>query len=60
VIGGVIGAMIMSLLVLRVLYLLFNAPVARHEHREHHEETPAEPVLAGSTEQPFSLWRNDE
>lgn len=60
VIGGVIGAMIMSLLVLRVLYLIFNAPVARHEHREHHEETPAEPVLAGSTEQPFSLWRNDE
>ncbi|WP_437193627.1 efflux RND transporter permease subunit [Planctomicrobium sp. SH527] len=60
VIGGVIGAMIMSLLVLRVLYLLFNAPVARHEHREHHEETPAEPVLVGSTEQSFSLWRNDE
>jgi len=28
VIGGVIGAMIMSLLVLRVLYLLFNAPIA--------------------------------
>jgi cobalt-zinc-cadmium resistance protein CzcA len=27
VIGGVIGAMVMSLLVLRVLYLLFNAPV---------------------------------
>uniref|UniRef100_A0A7C2P2U8 Efflux RND transporter permease subunit n=1 Tax=Schlesneria paludicola TaxID=360056 RepID=A0A7C2P2U8_9PLAN len=60
VIGGVIGAMIMSLLVLRVLYLIFNAPIARHEHREHHEGTPAEPVLAGSTEQPFSVWRNDE
>jgi len=27
VIGGVIGAMIMSLLVLRVLYLIFNSPV---------------------------------
>lgn len=27
VIGGVIGAMVMSLLVLRVLYLLFNSPV---------------------------------
>jgi len=60
VIGGVIGAMIMSLLVLRVLYLLFNAPVARHEHREHHKEIPVEPVLAGSTGQPFSVWRNDE
>ena len=32
VIGGVIGAMIMSLLVLRVLYLLFNSPLARHDH----------------------------
>jgi heavy metal efflux system protein len=27
VIGGVIGAMVMSLLVLRVLYLLFKSPV---------------------------------
>ena len=39
VIGGVIGAMIMSLLVLRVLYLLFNAPIDRksrdHEVHEH-------------------------
>ncbi len=60
VIGGVIGAMIMSLLVLRVLYLIFNAPVALHDHREHHEGTPAQPVLAGSTEKPFSVWRNDE
>jgi cobalt-zinc-cadmium resistance protein CzcA len=31
VIGGVIGAMIMSLLVLRVLYLLFKSPVDRDE-----------------------------
>jgi cobalt-zinc-cadmium resistance protein CzcA len=60
VIGGVIGAMIMSLLVLRVLYLLFNAPVARHERLEHPKETPAEPELAGSTGRPFSVWRNDE
>lgn len=44
VIGGVIGAMIMSLLVLRVLYLIFNAPVARHEDREHHCGMPAESV----------------
>jgi len=28
VIGGVIGAMVMSLLVLRVLYMLFNSPIA--------------------------------
>lgn len=48
VIGGVIGAMIMSLLVLRVLFLIFNTPAARHEQREHHDETPAEPVLTGS------------
>lgn len=31
VIGGVIGAMIMSLLVLRVLYLLFKSPLDREE-----------------------------
>jgi cobalt-zinc-cadmium resistance protein CzcA len=31
VIGGVIGAMVMSLLVLRVLYLIFNWPEARRE-----------------------------
>jgi cobalt-zinc-cadmium resistance protein CzcA len=30
VIGGVIGAMVMSLLVLRVLYLIFNRPIARN------------------------------
>jgi cobalt-zinc-cadmium resistance protein CzcA len=30
VIGGVIGAMVMSLLVLRVLYVLFKSPVTRH------------------------------
>ena len=29
VIGGVLGAMVMSLLVLRVLYLLFNSPIKR-------------------------------
>ena len=60
VIGGVIGAMIMSLLVLRVLYLIFNAPIARHEHREHAEETSADLVFAGSTEKPLTLLRNDE
>ncbi len=31
VIGGVIGAMIMSLLVLRVLYVIFNSPTGRHK-----------------------------
>jgi cobalt-zinc-cadmium resistance protein CzcA len=31
VIGGVIGAMVMSLLVLRVLYLIFNRAETRHE-----------------------------
>lgn len=31
VIGGVIGAMIMSLLVLRVLYLLFNVQIGNHD-----------------------------
>lgn len=60
VIGGVIGAMIMSLLVLRVLYLLFNAPIARHEQdREHHDSPPRQRVPAGTTGgQP--LERTDE
>ncbi len=35
VIGGVIGAMVMSLLVLRVLYLVFNAPL---EHKKSEPE----------------------
>ncbi len=34
VIGGVIGAMIMSLLVLRVLYMVFNAAFERHPSEE--------------------------
>lgn len=38
VIGGVIGAMVMSLLVLRVLYVLFNIPVARHEESSNVEK----------------------
>ena len=60
VIGGVIGAMIMSLLVLRVLYLIFNAPVARHEQQEHAEEPTADMVLAGSNEKPWTPLRNEE
>lgn len=59
VIGGVIGAMIMSLLVLRVLYLIFNAPTALLHRPEHHEEA-AEPVLAASSRDSVSLWRSDE
>jgi heavy metal efflux system protein len=38
VIGGVIGAMVMSLLVLRVLYLLFNSPIQRTTEDEQHVE----------------------
>jgi cobalt-zinc-cadmium resistance protein CzcA len=38
VIGGVIGAMVMSLLVLRVLYLLFQWPTRRGEQRTGNEE----------------------
>ncbi len=39
VIGGVIGAMIMSLLVLRVLYVIFNDPRARRRGRQAAVET---------------------
>ena len=38
VIGGVIGAMVMSLLVLRVLYLLFKSPFISNEQRPIVEE----------------------
>ena len=41
VIGGVIGAMIMSLLVLRVLYMLFDSPVKRDAERPEPEDEEA-------------------
>jgi len=47
VIGGVIGAMVMSLLVLRVLYLLFSAPLGRRKPAKPQIETE-ELVAAGS------------
>ena len=40
VIGGVIGAMVMSLLVLRVLYLLFQWPMKRSERRTESSQSP--------------------
>jgi cobalt-zinc-cadmium resistance protein CzcA len=48
VIGGVIGAMVMSLLVLRVLYLIFNRPVARSDAAETDTGSPIEPALLTS------------
>ncbi|HET6879448.1 MAG TPA: efflux RND transporter permease subunit, partial [Pirellulales bacterium] len=48
VIGGVIGAMVMSLLVLRVLYLIFNRPVARGDAAETDTGSPIEPELLTS------------
>src|SRR3954454_575873 len=38
VIGGVIGAMVMSLLVLRVLYVLFKSPVTPHAREVEYKE----------------------
>jgi cobalt-zinc-cadmium resistance protein CzcA len=40
VIGGVIGAMVMSLLVLRVLYVLFKSPVTPRALTPEFKETP--------------------
>lgn len=54
VIGGVLGAMVMSLLVLRVLYLLFAAPLGRHDAPEPVPQMPAEPALAGAKETSLS------
>ena len=44
VIGGVIGAMVMSLLVLRVLYVMFQSPIKPVPRRSEHDESrePAE------------------
>ncbi len=39
VIGGVIGAMVMSLLVLRVLYVMFQSPTSRVQRRSEHDES---------------------
>lgn len=48
VIGGVCSAMIMSLLVLRVLYVVFNAPAKNHDEDERsderHRHQPEEPT----------------
>lgn len=57
VIGGVIGATIMTLLVLRVLYMVFAATFERGQREEQRTE---EPELVSSVNEPLSLWRNDE
>ena len=49
VIGGVIGAMVMSLLVLRVLYLVFQSPFERRRAKERKLEPKADSTVgAGS------------
>ena len=49
VIGGVIGAMVMSLLVLRVLYLVFQSPFERHRAKEQKLQQVADSAVeAGS------------
>ncbi|GAB5404797.1 MAG: CusA/CzcA family heavy metal efflux RND transporter [Aureliella sp.] len=40
VIGGVISAMVMSLLVLRVLYMVFQSPLGSTDEKAHGDETP--------------------
>lgn len=57
VIGGVIGATVMTLLVLRVLYMVFAATFERGEREEQRTE---EPELVSSVNEPLSHWRNDE
>lgn len=46
VIGGVIGAMVMSLFVLRVLYVVFAAPFSRPPKATPAVQEPLEPLLA--------------
>jgi heavy metal efflux system protein len=49
VIGGVIGAMIMSLLVLRVLYLVFQSPLERRRDKARHREQLTESTVTASS-----------
>jgi cobalt-zinc-cadmium resistance protein CzcA len=61
VIGGVIGAMIMSLLVLRVLYSLFSTVFERPQNRELEFAgiQPADESLLSVSSAPIrQLWRN--
>jgi len=53
VIGGVLGAMVMSLLVLRVLYLIFNRPSAGSTPREVTERPRTAPELASAVGSPL-------
>jgi cobalt-zinc-cadmium resistance protein CzcA len=46
VIGGLLGAMVMSLLVLRVLYLLFKSPTTRQELPQQHVERNEKELLS--------------
>ena len=59
VIGGVCSATIMSLLVLRVLYVIFNLPVRGEDDRRDDddglESTDDEPVEPGSRDVPEPL-----
>ena len=53
VIGGVCSAMIMSLLVLRVLYVIFNLPTKGRDDHDHEEDTePVEPAEPGARRVP--------
>ena len=47
VIGGVIGSMVMSLLVLRVLYMVFSKVTGRGDEPPHEMDTEEEEVATG-------------
>ena len=54
VIGGVISAMVMSLFVVRVLYLVFQSPLGNEE------ESEAAPALdSQKAREPFSVSSHD-
>ncbi len=56
VIGGVIGAMIMSLLVLRVLYLIFNSAFeGRHSVPEPDRSNAVPPLVGDTIESPVEI-----
>lgn len=55
VIGGVCSAMIMSLLVLRVLYVVFNSPVAGRDDEDESDDDFPEPIEPDSRRVPESV-----
>lgn len=56
VIGGVISAMVMSLLVLRVLYMVFRNPFGKNESRHDAETALSDATGVPASKSPVATW----